>query len=310
MSRNFFSFLLRLVLLFALLACAAGGGANDPDSSGGNTLTPTPPVPVFGDFLLGVATSEQGIASNLRGLKAMQNQNKALSISGGGIQVDETRNAISDISFEPDNEQNPEIDFPGVFVVELVRQSNVLNQEFPDFGVTQIPFDSYRRFEMKFEKLDSEDIPGQLLPDPLVSSLLVDHTFVVQGSFVEAEGKDVNGDGQISSVPYQIISDNEVEVEVSSPNFFVVSPDKVNFFFIAFQIEAWFNGLLPQFQNLTPSDLSGGVAVIRKESSNAKIDQILQDFENNTERSCKSAPSDDGDFEQSDVDEESGSEPL
>lgn len=303
MSRSLLQRFLRLALLLALAACS---GAGDPD--GGN-LTPTPPVPVFGDFILGVATSNPGGTSSLRAM-ARPSPAKALSFAGGGIEVEETRNTVSDISFKMEGETELEIDFPGVFVVELVSQSVLVNREFPDFGVTQIPFGDYNRFDMDFEKLDSEDIPPELLPDPLVSNLLLDRTFVVTGRFREAAGKDVNGDGRIDTVPFQILSDNEVEIEVSSPNFFTVSEDKVNFFFIAFQIETWFNGLLPQFQDLGPSDLSGGVAVVSQNISSEKIAILLQAFESNTEVSCKSAPSEDGEFEEDDVDEESGSEPL
>ncbi len=304
MSRSLLQVLLRLALFLSLAACS--GGVGNPD--GGN-LTPTPPVPVFGDFILGVATTQTGGVSGLRAM-ARPSTTKALSFAGGGIEVEETRNTVSDISFEMAGEADLEIDFPGVYVVELVRQSALVNLEFPDFGVTQIPFGDYNRFKMDFEKLDSEDIPPEVLPDPLVSNLLLDRTFVVVGRFREAAGKDVNGDGRIDTVPFQILSDNEVEIEVSSPNFFTVSEDKVNFFFIAFQIEAWFNGLLPQFQDLGPSDLSGGVAVVSQDISSEKIANILQDFESNTELSCKSAPSEDGEFDEDDVDEESGSEPL
>ncbi|MCE9625964.1 MAG: hypothetical protein K8R69_11035 [Deltaproteobacteria bacterium] len=300
MIRKSARFLSMWILLLGLLACAGNPGDGNP---GGGGLTPTPPVPVFGDFILGVATTTPIGPSNAK-------FSKSLAFAGGGINVLETRNTVSDIAFEADNQANNDVEFPGVFVVELIHQGAEVNQEFPGFGITQIPFDTYRKFKMSFEKLDSEDIPQELLPDPLVAQLLLDRTFVVTGTFQEAVGKDVDGDGRIGSVPFQILSDNQVEIEVSSPNFFTVSPDKTNFFFIAFQIDAWFNGLLPQLQSLTPSDLTGGVAVIRKEISNNKIAQILDDFESNTERSCKSAPSEDGNFDEDDVDGESGSEPL
>ncbi|MFO1462479.1 MAG: hypothetical protein U1F66_01780 [bacterium] len=298
MMRKIFSSLLPWILALALASCT---GAGDVNPGGG--LTPTPPVPVFGDFILGVATSTPLGTTNAR-------FSKALAFASGGIEVEETRNTVSDISFEADNVVENEVEFPGVFVVELIRQGSQVNLEFPDFGVKRIPFDTYHKFKMRFEKLNSADIPQELLPDPLVSQLLLDRSFVVTGWFQEAAGKDVNGDGRIDTVPFQILSDNQVEVEVTSPNFFTVAPDKLNFFFIAFQIDAWFNGLLPQFQALTPADLTNGVALISDQVSNNKIAQMLADFENNTERSCKSAPSDDETFDQDDVDGESGSEPL
>lgn len=304
MSRKLWKYFLPIFLCLSLFGCSGGIG-----TPGGDQLTPTPPVPVFGDFILGVATSIPSGGSALRAM-SVHPATKNLSFEGGGIEVEETRNTVSDISFEMEGQAEIEIDFPGVFVVELVRQSSLVNQEFPDFGVTQIPFGDYKRFRMKFERLESEDIPAELLPDPLVSSLLLDRSFVVTGWFREAAGKDVNGDGRIDTVPFQILSDKQVEIEVSSPNAFNVSQDKLNFFFIAFRLETWFSDLLPQFQDLTSSDLSGGLALVSKEISNNKISDILKDFEDNVEVSCKSAPSEDGDFEEEDVDGESGSGPL
>ncbi len=293
----------RLWMLWILLLLTACAGVGTIDNDGSNPLTPTPPVPVFGDFVLGVAASTPASGSVSR-------FSKLLSIQGGGIEIEETRNAISDISFKAEGGSENEIEFPGTFVVELIGDGGILNQEFPDFGITQIPFGDYDRFEMRFEKLESEEIPSELLDDPLVSNLLVDNAFVVTGTFQELDGHDVNGNGQVDRVPFQIISDNSVHIEVSSPNFFTVESDRVNFFFIAFQLEGWFAGLLPQFQGLDPEDLSGGVALVQDGSGNNKIDAILESFEENTEISCKSAPSDDDQFEEGDVDEDSSSGPV
>ena len=287
--------------ILALLLVGCGGAGGLP--GGDNTLTPTPPVPVFGDFFLGVAVSDPTTANG---------QIKSLSLAGGGIVVEETRNVLSDIRFRPEsgNGDQDRIDFPGNYIVKLIGDGAALNQEFPDFPAVELSAATYREFEMRFERLTSNDIPSELLDDPLVTELLPERSFVVTGHFQEAPGKDVDGDGKIGTVPFQILSDNKVNLKVESPNVFTVSETIDTFFFIAFRIEDWFDGLLPMLQDLTPADLSDGVAVIQKESPGNRIDAILERFEANTEVSCKSAPSDDANFEESDVDEDSSSGEL
>jgi hypothetical protein len=72
-------------------------------------------------------------------------------------------------------------------------------------------------------------------------------------------------------------------------------------------LEAWFNDLLPQLQNLESADLVQGVAVISDDHPSDQVRAILDHFESNTEISAQSAPSDDEEFDESDVDEDSGS---
>lgn len=275
-------------------------------------LTPTPPVPVFGDFVLNVATT--GLSEN--GSLQLQSlatdptvavNAKQVSLANGGIVVEETRNTISEISFKIEGEGSDEVDFPGAFVVELVQGGAIVNREFPDFGVTQLLFGEYREYEFRLVRLESEDIPEDLLEDPLVSSLLLDQSFLVTGRFMESAENDIDGNGEVNFINFQIISDNEVKIRVSSPNAFEVSSDKINFFFIAIKLEAWFNDLLPQLQNLESADLVQGVAVISDDHPSDQVRAILDHFESNTEISAQSAPSDDEEFDESDVDEDSGS---
>jgi hypothetical protein len=150
-------------------------------------------------------------------------------------------------------------------------------------------------------------MPEDLLEDPLVSSLLLDQSFLVTGRFMESAENDIDGNGEVNFINFQIISDNEVKIRVSSPNAFEVSSDKINFFFIAIKLEAWFNDLLPQLQNLESADLVQGVAVISDDHPSDQVRAILDHFESNTEISAQSAPSDDEEFDESDVDEDSGS---
>lgn len=300
------------LLLFLTLGGCLGGGTT-PGGGTDNPATPTPPVPVFGNFVLGVAASNPATSTslNLQGGSIRQNsatfRENSVALFQDSIRIEETRNAVSEISFEPDGNDNGDIEFPGTYVVLLVRNGGVVNLEFPDFGVTTIPFDTYHKFEMKFSRLEQGQIPAELLQDPLVNAGLVDQSVRIEGSFIESADNDIDGSGGVSYINFRILSDVEAEIEVSSPNLFTVSSDRVNYFFIAFRLETWFSGLLEKFQSLTANDLTNGVAVISDQSSSQIVKEILDTFERNLEGSCKSAPSDDDRFEEEDVDEDSSS---
>ncbi|MBL7685988.1 MAG: hypothetical protein JNK65_08155, partial [Deltaproteobacteria bacterium] len=183
--------ILLLLLVFLCGACSSSG----PGSQ--NPITPTPPVPVFGNFVLGVAASQNGVVlSQLRNqvVLAHPQVHSLVSVENNGIQIRETRNVVSDISFEGDNELVPQIEFPETYVVRLIQNGSIVNQEFPSFGVKNIAFDTYRKFEMKFEKINQGLIPPSILPDPITEQFLLDHSVVIEGSFLESH--DLNNDGQ------------------------------------------------------------------------------------------------------------------
>ncbi len=294
-------------IVFALLVSSLLLGG--PWACGNGSPTSTPPVPVFGDFVLGVAvstpTSSASIPQNAKNSMRMN----SVSFQSDGIRVDETRNVVSDISFEPVSGGGGNIEFNGMYVVELITKGSVVNKVFPEFGLTQIPFTSYKQFVMKFAKIDSKSIPSALLADPVATQYLLDHSVVIEGSFIEA-GKDIDHNGISNYIPFRIISDKDVNIRVSSPNAFTVSSKKVNYFFIAFQVGNWFNHLLPLMREVELGDLTNGVLVISDQSSRKNIRNILDQFENNLDASCKSAPSNNGDFEEDDVDDHSSSGPF
>lgn len=298
-----FSFLLISLLLGGFGACGGGGAG----SSGAPTSTP--PVPVFGDFVLGVAVSSPDASASVSQNIRQGMRMNSVSFQSDGIRVEETRNVVSDISFTPIGESEEDIEYEGMYVVELIHEGAVVNQVFPDFSLTRLPFSTYNTFEMKFEKIDSDQIPSELLQDPVVTQFLPDQTVVVEGSFIEA-GRDIDENGLTNYVPFRIISDKDVNIRVSSPNSFAVSEDRINYFFIAFQVENWFNQLLPLMQEAQSENLSDGILVITDQSSNDLIHEILEQFESNLDSSCKSAPSESDEFEEDDVDDDSSSSPF
>lgn len=300
---------LRKILLAFLLAAATasgmqacGGGAGPGE---GNPAAPTPPVPVFGDFILGVATSSSASSASLAPQGNMRMN--SLALQNNAILIEETRNVVSDISFKPVDDSQEEIQFPGPYVVELLQTGNTVNQVFPSFGIVRLPFTQYREFEMKFEKIDAEQIPSELLGDPISAQFLAEQSVVIEGSFLESAENDINRNNVRDYVPFRILSDKDVNVRVSSPNAFTVSQDQVNYFFIAFEVNVWFNNVLDLMQEASPSELNNGVLVVSDQSSNDTIHEILDQFEGNLEGSCRSAPSENEDFEEDDIDSDSSS---
>lgn len=300
-----FSFLLTGVFLSGILACGGGGTPGE-----GNPAAPTPPVPVFGDFVLGVVASEQTATASVSNLNRSALRQNAVSFLNDAIRLEETRNVVSDISFKPADGSSAEVAFPGMYVVELITGGATVNQAFPNFDPTTIAYTTYNEFNMKFDKIDARSIPAGLLNDPLVTQYLVDQSIVIEGSFAESAENDLDQDGKLSYIPFRLISNKDVNIRVSSPNVFAVSADKINYFFIAFQVDNWFGNTLGLFQEVTSNELTNGVLEINDQSQFDNVKEILEQFENNLDRSCKSAPSEDGDFEESDVDEESSSDPF
>ncbi len=297
-----FCLLLASVVASGMLACGGGSGAGE-----GGLGEPTPPVPVFGDFVLGMVASSDVSSNSLSAALRNTMRSNSISLQNGGILLEETRNVVTDISFKPVNENIEEIQYPGMYVVELITGGNTVNQVFPNFRPTRLPFTEYREFEMKFEKIEEGEIPSELLQDPLSAQFLVDQTLVIEGSFLEAANNDINGNHTQDYIPFLIISDKDVSIRVTSPNAFTVSQNQINYFFIAFEVNSWFNNLLGLMQVASVDELSDGVLVVSDQSSNDSIHEILDQFESNLEGSCRSAPSDDADFEEGDVDEDSSS---
>lgn len=302
LKKLIFCLLLASVVASGMLACGGGGGAGE-----GNPAAPTPPVPVFGDFVLAVATSSNDTANSFSPAFKNSIRSNSISLQSGGILLEETRNVVTDISFIPVNGSMEEIQYPGMYVVELVTGGNTVNQVFPSFGLTRLPFTEYREFEMKFEKIEEGEIPPELLEDPLSAQFLVDQTLVIEGSFLEAADNDINNNNRQDYIPFMIISDKDVNIRVTSPNAFTVSQTQINYFFIAFEVDSWFSNLLGLMQEASGDELSDGVLVVSDQNSNDIIHEILDQFESNLEGSCRSAPSDDGEFEEEDVDEDSSS---
>lgn len=302
--------LTRLIFLFSLLTSLGSCSNNLPGGGNGNLnpATPTPPLPVFGDFMLSVATSGTQAIGSQGPVNPSTEKYSIVSFLNDSIRLTETRHMIKEISFEADHRTENEIEFPQSYIVSLIKQGKVVNEVSPTFEPTQLPFDTYHEFKMKFDRLESDKIPVDLIQDPLVTDSLVGHSWVVEGNFLESKLNDINHNGKIDYIPFRILLEDEASVKVKSPHLFSILPDQINYFFIAFKAENWFEGALPELQAFSLEDLIHGTLVISKNNSQEHAKNLLEIFKKNLEKSCKSAPSNDNIFMESDVDEDSSSD--
>ncbi len=289
-----------LIFIFIVLTHSCGGVAS-PTGTGGNPATPVPPLPVFGDIRLRVAASQESAStSNSTSLNSV-------SLVSNQIRIEESRHVISDISFEQEGGTEAEIEFPDVYVAVIVQDGNPQTLSYPSFDTVSLPAGTYNEIEFKIEKYEESSLPTDLLEDPLSQIYLSENSFVIEGSFLESATQNLNSNSGQDFIPFRIVSDKNASIRLRSNTGFTLASGATQYFFLTFKIETWVANLLPLLQDLQTSDLESGTAQIDDNSSSSRIREILEQFETNVETSCRSAPSEDENFDESDVDEDSSS---
>src|SRR5262245_4996842 len=106
-----------------------------------------------------------------------------------GITLTEARIVLKDINLEPiiscqiegvTRLEPPELefDFPGPFVVDLLE-----NMSVPDVGQIPVPPGRYCEIELKFDKLEKENVPdGISLDDPIVENAMLIQGMRIDGT--------------------------------------------------------------------------------------------------------------------------------
>lgn len=290
-----------LIFIFIVFAQSCGGVAT-PTGAGGNPATPVPPLPVFGDIRLRVAAS-QSTTSTAVSTPVLN----SVSLVTDQIRIEESRHVISDISFEQEGGTEAEIEFPDVYVAVIVQDGNPQTLSYPSFDTVSLPAGTYNEIEFKIEKYEETSLPTDLLEDPLSQIYLSENSFVIEGSFLESDTQNLNSNSGQDFIPFRIVSDKNASIRLRSNTGFTIASGATQYFFLTFKIETWVANLLPLLQDLQTSDLESGTAQIDDTSSSSRIRDILEQFETNVETSCRSAPSEDENFDESDVDEDSSS---
>lgn len=222
---------------------------------------------------------------------------------GGDLVVDEVRVAVEDIELQ--NGDDPEIDFEGPFVIRLIQSGNIVDEALPAIGTTSIPAGKYEELELNLKKISAGDIPAEATNDPIVTQFLVGNTMVIQGSFWEAAGNDIDGDGNISQVLFRFLSDDDSQVEVEAPQVINLG-EGFNVIFLTFQIDLFFDQeVLTALQNLDPNTFPGGTLVLSDESPFSEIRDVVDLIEGKIKESLALAD----EVEEPKVDEGESEEP-
>lgn len=300
-----------LILLVGLIGLACGG-------CGGCNRGATPPTPVFGDVELGVrASTGGGVGSGGLGIlggnglfQLVPSLPREVSLLGGDLSVDEVRLVLRRVDLKPDNEPDPGVEFEGPFVVNLIDEGGLRNRETPTFEKVRVPQDTYSRIRYRFDPIEREEVPDGLEDDEVVQSHLIGNTLVVEGSFAESGGNDVDGDGGSEGrVSFRLVSNMGADLKLTLEEGLRVRQGRTNFIYLALRLTSWLEAALERLQRLNPADLTDGIVALSDDSESDQVRELLDLIEDAIRGGTKFAESeDDQEFEEDEVDEESFSD--
>ncbi|HKY63070.1 MAG TPA: hypothetical protein VJR29_06605 [bacterium] len=318
MRAGYTNLLLRGATFLLLVACAGGpggnpgpGGVGDASTDGGvgplgsapNSVNPgTRPTPGFTEVEMSPATSTSLPAPGPF-LKSLQLNLTPL------IEITEVRMFVRDLNL--DEAVSAGLEYPGNFLFRLLDGNVIVDESLPELGVAGVPEGTYSKLDLSFEVMEADEIPPGAEDDPLVNGPLIDHSIVVEGHLGLLSPIDLGALGSLTVVQFRFVSDQTAHLEVNSPQGFDFGPD-LNHLFLAFKIRTWLDlsirGLvetvvatldLPTLLNL----LNGGLLLIDSSSGNLTVAAVQ--LETNINASLRTAPSDDGLFQEADVQEDS-----
>jgi hypothetical protein len=313
------------MLLFVLLSCSAGPGGiseiddgtggfgpdstnpGDPNGNGGGEVASGPgnpatrPTPGFTEVEMRPATSTT--------LPAPAAFLKALSLNLDPLlDIDEVRIFAKNFNFE--DALSPGVEYPGGFVIRLVRNSGIVDQALPPLGSAVLPEGDYSNLDLELDILDPDEIPIQAFGDPLITDNLVGHSIVVDGVLELDVPIVIPLVLQLVDVRFRFVSTQIPRLRIETPTpISLFGQDTANNLFFAFKIKAWLDlsvqGLLQTLiANLdipTLLDLVDGLLVISADSPNPQIAAIALQIEANINASLRFAPSADALFDEGDV---------
>ncbi len=265
-----------------------------------NQSTPggqTPAEPTFGDFVLKMTGTNVGTTRS------------PSAILDGEVQVSNVRLAIEEINFYAEGvTEDVEIDYEGPFVSFLVNDNAYSEQVVPSIPAVQLDFVDYAEIHLKFAKVDADELDSELVEDPLAAAFLQDQSLVIEGSFMEGAGQDLDGNSGQNLVNFRLISDLDIEVTIVTTTPFSISSAIINYFFIVLRVDVWFENTLELFQVLSSAAYQDGYVMIEDESDLEAVQDILDVFEENIDNSFRMASSEDEDFDEEDEDDTSSSD--
>ena len=270
----------------------AGPQVSDPTKSfDGNPATR--PTPGFTEIEVRPATSET--------LPAPASFLKDLALLDTLTEIDEVRFFTQDLQMIGNS--GPAFNLAGPFVVRLIQAGNIVDEALPEFGGAVVANGDYSSFDLKFANLIQEQIPSEAEGDAVVTGELVNHSMVVEGSFKGPDLAPILG----IRIPFRYVSHETSTVRIQGATPLSLTGDYTTLF-IAFKIQTWFDqNILSQILSLDAQVLLNGVLILDTESLDPILKNIALQIEAQVNTSLRLAPSEDGVFQESDVDENSSS---
>ncbi len=305
--------ILGLILGSILSACGGGiPGASDvvgstgsgifgSDSSGGNSLNPaTRPTPGFTEVAVNPATSVTE-GNNLKFSKVYPI--KFLSLNLGGIEIDEVRMVIENLNF--DDQVSPGVEGPGVAILRLVQNGVIVDQALPNLGAAILPEGIYQTLDFNYRVLSVSEIPPEAQNDPVVTQNLVNHSIVVEGSYLF----NLPLLGTLLRIPFRFLSDQTSTVRIEDINGLAFFGQEVTHnLFLVDKIQLWFDLTVVQLlQSLSITVLPvlggvvNGILEIDANSAVAAIANIAITIEQNINTAFRFGIGPDATFTESDV---------
>jgi len=261
---------------------------------------------VFGDLQLKIGVSLIANDMNQTGLE-MHSGLPGLSLADDKIVLDSARLAIRKIDFKPLTAVDPSEEYTGPFVVQAVAGGDIAPLASPEFVTVSIPIDDYGRISYRLSPLQTDESLSLFPDDDKVE--FAGNTLIIKGSFLESVGQDLNQNGIIDRVPFELYSDLGANIILNIPDKFSVIADALNYAYLVLMPEKWLAGTEGLFGRLAVEDLQGGSSIIlTDDSSSERIRNLLNEIEANVVNGVKFGHDLDGLFEESDVDAASFSE--
>ncbi len=136
---------------------------------------------------------------------------------------------------------------------------------------------------------------------------MIGNTVVIEGDFVEADGKDIDGSGGLSRIPFRFVSDLRSTIQLNPSVPLEIGSGGSLFLFIAARIDSWLDPALPDLQDLNASDLTEGRVILSSGTSSSRIRSLVTTIESSIRTGFKLGRGNDADFEEADVEEDSSS---
>lgn len=300
-----------LAAVAGLIFIACGGSIPGTESSPGGTGVfgnsevsssnpATRPTPGFTAVTVNPATSTTSDQNQkFNQVKPV----RFLALALGGVELDEVRLVIENLNF--DDSISPGIEGPGHTIIRLIQNGQIVDQSLPLMGTAILPEGNYRTLDFNYKILAASDIPPEAQDDPVITQHLVNHSIVIEGSYLI----DLPLIGNLLRIPFRFISDQTSTIRIEDPSglpFF--GQDQPNFLFIVHKVQLWFDATvvnLLQSLSLTVLPVVGGVVNgILELSANSTIGSlrdIAVVIQDNIDTGFRFALSPDGVFEESEV---------